>query len=161
MRCGTGSASSARDQSPSSASVPSPVNRSRTLMYSSHTSMKNARIPSSFFPSWSKMNFISSQWLPSQLGCNASPLDSLPGVTKAETVHSLNLSTDLRYLHRASCIVIIMHRFRAGMIRSRHRRVVSNRYYAGMCAMHGVLTSRFRVASHPQSRRGSRWRSSG
>lgn len=27
-----------------------------------------------------------------------SPSDSLPGVTKAETVHSLNLSTALRYL---------------------------------------------------------------
>ena len=72
-----------------------------TFTYNSQTSMKNDLIPSSFFPSCNSTNFISErfnsvctiikQWCRYFL---------LPGVTKADTVHSLNLSTDLKYLSR-------------------------------------------------------------
>lgn len=50
------------------------------LTYNSHTSMKKLRIPSSFFPSCNNKNFM------------------FPGVTKADTVQSLNLSTAFRYI---------------------------------------------------------------
>lgn len=61
---------------------------SSVLTYSSQTSMKNSRIPSSFFPSCSSTNFI------------------LPGVTNADTVHSLNLSIALKYLNHSTLSII-------------------------------------------------------
>lgn len=68
-----------------------------TFTYSSHTSMKNPRIPSSFFPSCNNRNFMSVIYHQSTSKYNVLR-SSLPGVTNADTVHSLNLSTAFRYL---------------------------------------------------------------
>lgn len=62
--------------------------------------MKKLRIPSSFFASCNNKNFMSIQGqLPYTILLIVHPL---PGVTKADTVHSLNLSTAFRYLHTVS-----------------------------------------------------------
>ena len=54
-------------------------------------------MPSSLRPSWSNTNFVSA----TRQCCTASMPDHLlPGVMNPDTVHSLNRSTDLRYLPR-------------------------------------------------------------
>lgn len=71
-----------------------------TLTYSSHTSIRNARIPSSFLPSCSSTNFMSAH---RHHHVAQKPYFLLPGVMNADTVHSLNLSTDFRYLPHRHC----------------------------------------------------------
>lgn len=74
-----------------------------TFKYSSHTSCRNPRIPSSFLLSCSSINLVSARNTVSPSRHPSVP-DSLPGVMNADTVHSLNLSTDLRYLSQPSVL---------------------------------------------------------
>jgi hypothetical protein len=62
--------------------------------------MKNCRIPSSFLPSCRSTNFMSVRTVRSFRYRTHRVL--LPGVTYADTVHSLNLSIALKYLIRIS-----------------------------------------------------------
>lgn len=69
-----------------------------TFTYNSHTSIKNCRIPSSFFPSCSSTNFISMHRSVTTAFPYMRIFFLLPGVTNADTVHSLNLSIVFKYL---------------------------------------------------------------
>ena len=113
-----------------------------TFMYSSHTSVKKALIPSSFLPSCNKTNFMSFvitiiSTIDHSPHFRGSRL--LPGVTNADTVHSLNLSTDLRYLIRIKSSIVMLPQLTRPF----------------------VLTSHCLAAPHLQSRPDSHWQSSG
>ena len=93
--CGTGSPSSVPAHSFISA-YDARAGGLHTFTYNSHTSIKNARIPSSFFASCNRMNLVSTR---NQRSVSTQIIRyPLPGVTNADTVHSLNLSTPFRYL---------------------------------------------------------------
>jgi hypothetical protein len=69
--------------------------KQHTFTYSSQVSSRNSRIPSSFLPSCSSTNFMSRV---RHLAVQHHMDFLLPGVTNADTVHSLNLSIPLKYL---------------------------------------------------------------
>lgn len=82
-----------------------------TLRYSSQTSTKKLLIPSSFFPSCSSSSFTSTyqptnhQYSTRRRVSEGSEGNVLPGVTNAETVHSLNLSTPFKYIPAPSLLI--------------------------------------------------------